>query len=82
VQHDVAAASVAPESLSIAAACQLMRQELEDAYDTNSYAWLSERYSGGVPRDVVLRLIESRRPAAPAPEAEPFTRLRAVGGMK
>ena len=61
--------SVEPERMSIAAACQRMRQELGDDYDTGTYAWLSERYSEGVPRDVVQRLIEARRQALQASAA-------------
>ena len=56
--------------ISIAAACQLMRQELGSDYDTGTYAWLSERYSDGVPRDVVQRLIDGRRQALQASAAE------------
>ena len=67
--HEVAATSVEPERISIAAACQLMRQELGGDYDTGTYAWLSERYSEGVPRDVVQRLIEARRQALQASAA-------------
>ena len=61
--------SVEPERMSIAAACQLMRQELGGDYDTGTYAWLSERYSEGVPRDVVQRLIDARRQALQASAA-------------
>ena len=67
--HEVAATSVEPERMSIAAACQLMRQELGGDYDTGTYAWLSERYSEGVPRDVVQRLIDARRQALQASAA-------------
>ena len=79
--HEVAATSVEPERMSIAAACQRMRQELGDDYDTGTYAWLSERYSEGVPRDVVQRLIEARRQAlqaSAAPSGQPMG-LRVVG---
>jgi hypothetical protein len=79
--HEVAATSVEPERISIAAACQLMRQELGSDYDTGTYAWLSERYSDGVPRDVVQRLIDGRRQAlqaSAAPSGQPMG-LRVVG---
>lgn len=79
--HEVAATSVEPERISIAAACQLMRQELGSDYDTGTYAWLSERYSEGVPRDVVQRLIDGRRQAlqaSAAPSGQPMG-LRVVG---
>ena len=77
----MAATSVVPELLSVASACQLMRQELGSDYDTGTYAWLSERYSEGVPRDVVQRLIEARRQAlqaSAAPSGQPVG-LRVVG---
>lgn len=75
--HEVAATSVAPELLSVASACQLMRQELGSDYDTGTYARLAERYSAGVPRDVVRQLIDERRQALQPPAAP--SRLRVVG---
>ena len=75
--HEVAATSVVPELLSVASACQLMRQELGSDYDTGTYARLAERYSAGVPRDVVRQLIDERRQALQPPAAP--SRLRVVG---
>ena len=76
--HEVASASVEPERMSIASACQLMRNELGEHYDTGTYGWFAERYSdAGVPKDVVQRLIEARRQALEPPTAP--MGLRVVG---
>ena len=78
-QHAAAAPTVEAARMSVAAACKYMRQELGDAYDPSTYAWLTERYgSAGVPDDVVKGLVAARRQAltaTPAPSG-----LRAVGG--
>lgn len=77
--HQAAAPSVAPERLSVAAACQYMRQQLGDLYDPGTYAWLAQKHGdAGVPRDVANGLVAARRQAlaqAPVPAG-----LRAVGG--
>ena len=76
--QEVASASVEPERMSIASACQLMRNELGEHYDTGTYGWFAERYSdAGVPKDVVQRLIEARRQALEPPTAP--MGLRVVG---
>ena len=76
--HEVASASVEPERMSIASACQLMRNDLGEHYDTGTYGWFAERYSdAGVPKDVVQRLIEARRQALQPPTAP--MGLRVVG---
>lgn len=78
-QHAAAAPTVEAARMSVAAACKYMRQELGDAYDPSTYAWLTERHgSAGVPDDVVKGLVAARRQAltaTPAPSG-----LRAVGG--
>ncbi|RRD68651.1 transposase [Comamonadaceae bacterium OH2310_COT-174] len=78
VGHQASAPSVEEERLSVAAACQLMRRELGDLYDSGSYAFLSRRYGdAGVPRSAVMSAIEQRRQPAPARE-QPG--LRVVNG--
>jgi hypothetical protein len=77
--HQAQAPSVAVERLSVAAACQYMRQQLGAQYDPGTYAWLAQKHGdAGVPRDVANGLIAARRQAfepAPAPAA-----LRVVAG--
>jgi hypothetical protein len=78
-QHAAAAPTVEAARMSVAAACKYMRQELGDAYDPGTYAWLTERYgSAGVPDDVVKGLVAARRQALTATPAAGG--LRAVGG--
>ena len=65
--------------MSVAAACKYMRQELGDAYDPSTYAWLTERHgTAGVPDEVVKGLVAARRLALTATPAAGG--LRAVGG--
>ena len=72
-------AGVEAARMSVAAACKYMRQELGDAYDPSTYAWLTERHgSAGVPDDVVKGLVAARRQAMSAKPAAGG--LRAVGG--
>lgn len=80
--HMAQAPSVAPERLSVAAACRLMRQELGALYDPGTYTWLSSKHGdAGVPRDVVDGLVAARRLALePAADMAPAIGLRAVGG--
>ena len=60
--HQAAAPSVEPARLSVAEACQRMRQALGEAYEPSTYGWLTERHgSAGVPEDVVRGLIAARR---------------------
>ena len=78
-QHAAAAPTVEAARMSVAAACKYMRQELGDAYDPSTYAWLTERHgSAGVPDDVVKGLVAARRQAMSAKPAAGG--LRAVGG--
>lgn len=76
--------SVAPERMSVAAACQFMRKELGELYDPGTYAWLARTHGdAGVPRDVVDGLVAARRQAmepAAAPAMPQQGGLRAVGG--
>lgn len=85
--HAAASTQVQPERLSVAAACQLMRQELQrlglgHLYDSGTYAWLTQKHGdAGVPRDVVQGLIAARQQAAaPAQPAVQERTLRVVGG--
>ena len=83
--HQAAAPAVEIERMSVAAACQLMRQQLGEAYDPGTYAWLSSKHGdAGVPRDVVEGLMAARRQAMePATDPAPVqTGLRAVGGAR
>lgn len=77
--HQAQAPSVEPERLSVAAACQYMRQQLGNLYDPGTYTWLAQKHGdAGVPRDVADGLVAARRQAlvpAPAPAA-----LRVVAG--
>ena len=77
--HEAQAPSVEPERLSVAAACQYMRQQLGSLYDPGTYTWLAQKHGdAGVPRDVADGLVAARRQAlvpAPAPAA-----LRVVAG--
>lgn len=82
--HEAMAPRVEPERMSVAAACQYMRQALGDLYDPGTYAWLAQKHGdAGVSRDVADGLVAARRqamepvdvPAMPVP-----TGLRAVGG--
>ena len=62
-----------------------MRQQLGEAYDPGTYAWLSGKHGdAGVPRDVVEGLMAARRQAMePATDPVPVqTGLRAVGGAR
>lgn len=79
VQHGTTAPTVEAARMSVAAACKYMRQELGDAYDPGTYAWLTERHgSAGVPDDVVRGLVAARRLALTATPAAGG--LRVVGG--
>ncbi len=83
--HSALAPTVKPERLSVAAACQYMRQQLGDLYDPGTYTWLQQKHGdAGVPRDVADGLVSSRRQAMePTDEhAPPVQGLRAVGGSR
>ena len=77
--HQAQAPSVEVERLSVAAACQYMRQQLGEQYDPGTYAWLAQKHGdAGVPRDVANGLIAARRQAL-EPTPEPLA-LRVVAG--
>ncbi len=79
--HETQAPSVVAERLSVAAACQFMRQELGELYDPGTYAWLAQKHGdAGVPRDVVDGLVAARRQAMEPVDALVQVGLRAVGG--
>lgn len=83
--HSALAPTVEPERLSVAAACQYMRQQLGDLYDPGTYTWLQQKHGdAGVPRDVADGLVASRRQAMePTDEhAPPVQGLRAVCGSR
>lgn len=83
-QHAVLAPTVEPERMSVAAACQYMRQQLGEFYDPGTYAWLQQKHGdAGVPRDVADGLVSARRQAMEPTDAHAAleqTGLRAVGG--